>query len=85
MNGTAKELEPDEIREVSARLQQAYPYIAQRKAAEGVLHDSPLDSLVRAILSQNTNDRNRDRAFEALKGHYDTWEDIAAALPTELA
>ena len=82
---TAKELAPDEIRVVAERLRLAYPYIERRKAEEGVLNDSPLDSLVRAMLSQNTNDRNRDRAFNALKGRYSSWEEIADAPPTELA
>lgn len=33
-----------------------------------------LDELVSTILSQNTNDRNRDLAFHALKEHFATWE-----------
>jgi endonuclease-3 len=33
-----------------------------------------LDELVSTILSQNTNDINRDRAFTALRGKYPTWE-----------
>lgn len=82
---TAKVLEPDEISVVAERLQIAYPYIEQHKEAEGVLTDSPLDSLVRAILSQNTNDRNRDRAFLALKEHFESWDTVAAAPVTELA
>jgi len=34
----------------------------------------PLDELISTILSQNTNDINRDRAFEALKNRFPTWE-----------
>ncbi len=34
----------------------------------------PLDELVSTILSQNTNDTNRDRAFQALKDRFPTWE-----------
>jgi endonuclease-3 len=33
-----------------------------------------LDELVSTILSQNTNDTNRDRAFEALRARFPTWE-----------
>src|SRR3990172_13154748 len=33
----------------------------------------PLDELVSTILSQNTNDANRDRAFNALRRRYPTW------------
>ncbi len=39
----------------------------------------PLTELIFTILSQNTNDNNRDRAFAALKKAYPTWEDVAAA------
>jgi endonuclease-3 len=35
---------------------------------------SPLDELVSTILSQNTNDINRDRAFASLRQRYPTWE-----------
>jgi endonuclease III len=34
----------------------------------------PLDELVSTILSQNTNDQNRDRAFAALRARFPTWE-----------
>lgn len=37
---------------------------------------SPLDELVSTILSQNTNDINRDRAFEALKAGFESWEAV---------
>lgn len=43
---------------------------------------SPVDELVCTILSQNTNDNNRDRAFEALKARFPTWEAVRDA-PTE--
>lgn len=33
-----------------------------------------LDELVSTILSQNTNDTNRDRAFDALRARFPTWE-----------
>lgn len=41
----------------------------------------PLDELVSTILSQNTNDRNRDRAFEALRRRFPTWEEVRDAPP----
>lgn len=34
----------------------------------------PLDELVSTILSQNTNDANRDRAFQKLRQTFPTWE-----------
>jgi endonuclease-3 len=39
----------------------------------------PLDELISTILSQNTNDVNRDRAFEALKVRFPTWEAVRDA------
>lgn len=40
-----------------------------------------LDELVSTILSQNTNDTNRDRAFTALRARFATWEAVRDALP----
>jgi endonuclease-3 len=42
---------------------------------------SPLDELVSTILSQNTNDRNRDVAFYRLKAAFPAWEDVRDADP----
>jgi endonuclease-3 len=42
----------------------------------------PLDELVSTILSQNTNDVNRDRAFNALRNRFPTWEMVRDA-PSE--
>jgi endonuclease III len=43
-----------------------------------------LDELVSTILSQNTNDKNRDRAFEALKTRFPTWEAVRDAPEEEV-
>ncbi len=40
---------------------------------------SPIDELVSTILSQNTNDRNRDMAFDRLKKEFPRWKDVLAA------
>ena len=42
----------------------------------------PLDQLVNTILSQNTNDVNRDRAFQQLRARFSTWEAVRDA-PTD--
>lgn len=42
-------------------------------------HQPPLDELVFTILSQNTTDTNRDRAWAGLWKRFDSWEEIAAA------
>ena len=38
-----------------------------------------LDILIETILSQNTNDRNRDKAFQRLKMRFPHWEDVLEA------
>lgn len=40
---------------------------------------NPLDILIQTILSQNTNDRNRDRAYQRLKTRFPHWEDVLKA------
>jgi endonuclease-3 len=41
----------------------------------------PLDELVSTILSQNTNDRNRDAAYRSLRARFPTWEEVRDADP----
>jgi len=38
-----------------------------------------IDELVSTILSQNTNDLNRDRAFNSLRAKFGTWEEVRDA------
>ena len=42
-------------------------------------HEEPLDGLMLTLLSQNTNDKNRDKAFEKLKAEYPEWDQVADA------
>ena len=39
----------------------------------------PLSQLINTILSQNTNDKNRDLAFKRLRQRFPTWEDVRDA------
>ena len=39
----------------------------------------PLDELINTILSQNTNDLNRDRAYHALRAKFPAWEAVRDA------
>ncbi len=43
-----------------------------------------IDELVSTILSQNTNDTNRDRAFQQLKKRFPTWELVRDAETSEV-
>ena len=43
-----------------------------------------LDELVSTILSQNTNDTNRDRAYQALRRRFPTWEAVRDAPEAEV-
>ena len=42
-------------------------------------HQAPLDELVLTVLSQNTNDRNRDVAYARLRDRFPDWEAVAHA------
>ena len=47
-------------------------------------HHAPLDELVLTILSQNTNDRNRDVAYVRLRARFPGWAAVAAAPVEEI-
>lgn len=70
------------------------PSPGAQRAALGALHDRlvelygvpepwpaapPLDEVVITILSQNTTDTNRDRAWERLRGRFADWEAVVEA------
>lgn len=42
-------------------------------------HLSPVGELVSTILSQNTNDTNRDAAYDSLQDRFPTWEQVRDA------
>ncbi|RME36267.1 MAG: hypothetical protein D6793_06020, partial [Thermoflexia bacterium] len=42
-------------------------------------HQDPLAVLVSTILSQNTSDVNRDRAYERMQARFPTWEAVRDA------
>lgn len=58
---------------VSAALRELYGYPAWRQFLP------PLDELIDCILSQSTSDTNRDKAFDALKAAFPTWEAVRDA------
>jgi endonuclease-3 len=42
-------------------------------------HHAPLDELILTVLSQSTNDRNRDVAFHALRARFPSWSAVRDA------
>jgi endonuclease-3 len=70
---------PQRALEALARLEKAYgrPRNGDRRP--------PLDELILTVLSQNTNDRNRDRAYALLRGRYPEWADVLAATDRSVA
>src|SRR3546814_8576449 len=44
----------------------------------------PIAELVRTVLSQNTNDRNRDTAYERLRERFPSWEQARDAPADEV-
>ncbi|MBS1871110.1 MAG: endonuclease III [Actinobacteria bacterium] len=42
-------------------------------------HEQPLDELILTVLSQSTNDRNRDVAYERLRERFGSWEAVLHA------
>src|SRR5512133_1566852 len=66
------------IRSVLARLGETFGVPEWRNP------QPPVDELVCTILSQNTNDRNRDIAFTALKKRFSAWEEVIDADEAEI-
>lgn len=68
--------DPRRIRAVARRLRREQgPFQPKPRLA-------PLDELIMTVLSQNTSDRNTERAFARLKERFPSWEEVADA-PTE--
>ena len=42
-------------------------------------HDHPIAELILTVLSQSTNDRNRDVAYLSLRERFETWEEVRDA------
>jgi endonuclease-3 len=66
------------VREVHRRLRSTYgPLDPPRRLG-------PVEELVLTILSQNTSDVNRDRAWSALRRRFPTWDQLARARPAQV-
>jgi endonuclease-3 len=47
-------------------------------------HERPIAELIKTVLSQHTNDRNRDRAFAALRERFPEWPEVRVAPVSEV-
>jgi endonuclease III len=66
------------VQTIMRRLRRAYG------KPELVPHEAPLDELVLTVLSQNTNDRNRDIAYARLRDRFGSWEEVRDAPQREV-
>jgi endonuclease-3 len=69
---------PRRLRRILERLRAEYGRPSTR------VHGAPIDELVLTVLSQNTNDRNRDVAYERLRERFPSWEAVRDAPVEEI-
>ncbi|MDR0616127.1 MAG: endonuclease III [Synergistaceae bacterium] len=73
----------DHILFVLNELEAVYGY--GKLPADEFATGEPLDGLMLTLLSQNTNDRNRDMAYAALRAKHPSWREVAALPVSETA
>jgi endonuclease-3 len=61
------------MRTIRDRLRDAFGKPVER------IHRRPIDELILTVLSQNTNDRNRDVAYLRLTARFETWDQVRGA------
>src|SRR5438552_17818291 len=66
------------VHAIRNRLRQAYGRPRLRA------HRHPVDELILTVLSQNTNDRNRDVAYFRLRERFPSWEAVRRAPENEV-
>lgn len=71
-----------DVKEILDELERLYGNEA--RPASDFCYEEPLDDLILTILSQNTNDKLRDKAFANMKARYSSWEEVAHADIDEL-
>jgi endonuclease III len=77
-NGVWRRPSKQRVRAIRDRLRTLYGRPKNRP------HGGPVEELVRTVLSQNTNDRNRDVAYARLREHFPSWEAVRDAPPEEV-
>lgn len=68
VNGNARR-----VRVLSKRLEKQYGPFVPKRSRDAV------EELILTVLSQATNDKNRDRAFDSLNREFTSWDEILAA------
>jgi endonuclease III len=66
------------LRRIVERLRETYG------PAEHEPHGAPVDELILTVLSQNTNDRNRDVAYARLRERFPSWDAVREAPVAEV-
>ena len=75
MKLTTHPIEPDQsIGSIQKEILAVAEILADEQGSMQSPEMDPLDCLIETILSQNTNDINRDKAFVALKNHFSSWD-----------
>jgi endonuclease-3 len=69
---------PRRFRTILERLRAAYGRPVPR------VHRAPVDELILTVLSQNTNDRNRDVAYARLRERFSSWAEVRDAPVAEV-
>src|SRR5437764_15163423 len=72
-SGTWRPPPPRRVRAIRDRLRLVYGVPLAKP------HGHPIAELVLTVLSQSTNDRNRDVAYLALRERFPTWEQVRDA------
>ena len=66
-----------DVKEILDELERLYGN--ETRPASDFCYEEPLDDLILTILSQNTNDKLRDKAFANMKARYSSWEEVEVA------
>lgn len=71
--------------QLARRAQRVYALLLETYGEPAWRNPLPaIDELVSTILSQNTNDVNRDRAYTALRARFPTWAAVESAPTAEV-
>ncbi len=85
MNRRTKEAGQTQMERLTKRAERVHEALLQAFGEPTWRNPLPaIDELVSTILSQNTNDLNRDRAFKALRQRFPTWEGVRDARKSDV-